>query len=204
MQCCCVLNHGHALIFQRPGKKYSTVHARIALAEPWFLHIVQTLIVYSQWEKDTPALAVLRWQDPIGWGWGYLLITWQASKLSFSYPAHSIFLVSLGNAFEHFFQSMMIIGTFIRSVFIEFLSSSPQRRHIRKVIRQHPSAYNATRSPCASPCPTSHLSTFHHILHSPLPSSNPMQFTHSATPGFSKQFSIYLNYPSYSTSYSCF
>lgn len=69
------------------------------------------------------------------WGWEYSLVTWQASKLSFSYPAHSIFLVSFGNAFKHFSQSVMIIGTFISSVFIEYLSSSPQRKHIIKVTR---------------------------------------------------------------------
>lgn len=34
-----------------------------------------------------------------------------------------MFLVSFGNTFEHSSQSMMIIGTFIRSVVIEFLSA---------------------------------------------------------------------------------
>lgn len=97
----------------------------------------------------------------------------------------------------------MVIGTFIRSVFIEVLSSSPQRKHIRS-LDSSPSADNATRSPCASLCPTSHSSTFLHILHSPFPSNNPMLFSHSTIPGFSKQFPTYLNYSSYSKSYSCF
>lgn len=43
-----------------------------------------------------------------------------------------MFLVSFGNTFVHSLRSMMFIGTFIRSVVSECLSSGPKRKHIRK------------------------------------------------------------------------
>lgn len=44
-------------------------------------------------------------------------------------------LVSIGNTFVHSFQSIIRIGTFIRSVVIDNLSSGVERKHIGKATR---------------------------------------------------------------------
>lgn len=114
-------------------------HARLASplwADPFLGPALQDLNLFlGGWGGGGDVLAR---ETPRGYGLreGLLpLITWQASKLSLSYEAHSMFVVRLGNICKHSFQSIIRMGTFIRSVFMDSLSAGVERKHIGQVTK---------------------------------------------------------------------